>query len=150
MITWILLPQKFIVRCVILIYLFIFNHRKNKSPASSSSAFAAELNAWINIYTQMVFCPSSSTDFNLFICNCLDTFLLPFISIISDCISYLESGVFRLIQKLFLKEILFYTVSHNTAFVTYCTLVVLGHCEGVLPLDSVKCLLYATKEKPSN
>lgn len=95
----------------------------------------------------MVFCPSSSTDFNLFICNCLDTFLLPFISIISDCISYLESEVFRLIQKLFLKEMFFYTVSHNTAFVTYCTLVVLGHCERVLSLDSVKCLLYATKKR---
>lgn len=128
---------------------FIFYHRKNESPALPSSAFKAELNARINIYTQMVFCPPSSTDFNLLICNCLDTFLLPFISIISDCISYLETGALRLIQKLFLKEIFLYTVSRDTAFVTDCSLVVLGYCDGVLPCNSVllKCLLYATKKK---
>lgn len=118
MITWILLPQKFMGRCVIFFYYYFFYHRKNESPALPSSAFKAELNARINIYTQMVFCPPSSTDFNLLICNCLDTFLLPFISIISDCISYLETGALRLIQKLFLKEIFLYTVSRDTAFVT--------------------------------
>lgn len=125
-----------------------FSVEKKKSLILSSSAFKAEPDIWIYIYTQMDFCPSSSRDFSLFICNCLDTFLPPFILIISDCDQYLETGALRLIQKQFLKEKFSYTVFCNTAVVTYCKLVVLDYRKRILPLNSalLKCLLYPYKK----
>lgn len=105
----------------------IFFPQKKKSQTLPFSAFKAELHTPTRIYTQADFCPSSSSDFNLFICNCPDTFLLPFILIVSDCDSYLETGALGLIQKYFLKEKFFYAAFCNTTVVTYYKLMVLDH-----------------------
>lgn len=71
-----------------------------------------------HIYTLANICPPNSSDFNLFIWNSPDTFLLPFILIILNCDSYLETGTLALIQKYFLKEIFLYTAFCNTTVVT--------------------------------
>lgn len=102
-----------------------FFHRKSQTLPSSTAK--AELHPQTHTYNQANFCPSISSDFNLLIYSCPDTFLLPFILIVSDCDSYLETGALELIQKYFLKEISFCAAFCNTTVVTYYKLVLSDH-----------------------